>query len=549
MALSSPGSNKLGAARVLVVVLFVLISRCGATGGGGDNDVSHDDEDAPKHLGCDNNFELVKVRNWIDAVESKEYVGISARFGASFKTLGREEHFLPLALLDSPDGCVNTSQRASGAALVQRGGCSFTTKARVAQSAGAVALLVFNDREELYKMVCYDNDTSLDIKIPTAILPMSAGNSLQSALEANKKVRVIMDSPGRPLVDVAEVCLWLIAMGTILCASFWSAWEAKEAAHERCKRLKDAPDAPLTHTSTVAATPAGNGLYVTVTSAVLFAVFASVFLILVYFFMSKWFLTLLVVIFCFGGVEGLQTCLVAFLSRWFTHTSRKFVLLPVFGSVSVLSMLVSPFCITFAVLWAVYRHVNFAWIAQDILGIALIVTVLQIVHLPNIKVSTFLLGCAFFYDIFWIFISPFIFKQSVMIVVARGDKTAGEGIPMVLKVPLIYDPWGGYSIIGFGDILLPGLLISFALRFDTVTRKSLREGYFLWSIIGYGLGLFLTDVALNVMHGHGQPALLYIVPCTLGTIVALGWRRGELGSLWSKGDSLEMQLEDDCTEA
>jgi hypothetical protein len=28
----------------------------------------------------------------------------------------------------------------------------------------------------------------------------------------------------------------------------------------------------------------------------------------------------------------------------------------------------------------------------------------------------------------------------------------------------MFDPWGGYSIIGFGDILLPGLLIAFALR-------------------------------------------------------------------------------------
>ena len=49
--------------------------------------------------------------------------------------------------------------------------------------------------------------------------------------------------------------------------------------------------------------------------------------------------------------------------------------------------------------------------------------------------------------------------------VARGDKSNGESIPMVLKVPRLYDPWGGYSIIGLGDILLPGLLVSFCLRY------------------------------------------------------------------------------------
>lgn len=49
--------------------------------------------------------------------------------------------------------------------------------------------------------------------------------------------------------------------------------------------------------------------------------------------------------------------------------------------------------------------------------------------------------------------------------VARGDKSGEDGIPMLLKIPRMFDPWGGYSIIGFGDILLPGLIIAFSLRF------------------------------------------------------------------------------------
>lgn len=32
------------------------------------------------------------------------------------------------------------------------------------------------------------------------------------------------------------------------------------------------------------------------------------------------------------------------------------------------------------------------------------------------------------------------------------------------------------------------------------------------------VGLLVTYVALNLMDGHGQPALLYIVPFTLGTL-------------------------------
>ena len=84
-------------------------------------------------------------------------------------------------------------------------------------------------------------------------------------------------------------------------------------------------------------------------------------------------------------------------------------------------------------------------------------------------------------------------------------------------------------------------------------------------------GLLITYVALNLMDGHGQPALLYIVPFTIckycltldgaanfvpclvdrllllftffltnyqisvGTFLALGMKRGELRNLWTRG--------------
>lgn len=50
-----------------------------------------------------------------------------------------------------------------------------------------------------------------------------------------------MYSPKRPEVDVAEVFLWLMAVGTILCASYWSAWSAREAAIEHEKLVKVTP--------------------------------------------------------------------------------------------------------------------------------------------------------------------------------------------------------------------------------------------------------------------------------------------------------------------
>jgi hypothetical protein len=49
---------------------------------------------------------------------------------------------------------------------------------------------------------------------------------------------VLLFSPKRPIVDISEVFLWVMAVGTILGASFWSAWTAKEAAQEHYRRLK-----------------------------------------------------------------------------------------------------------------------------------------------------------------------------------------------------------------------------------------------------------------------------------------------------------------------
>ncbi|KAG6788316.1 hypothetical protein POTOM_004380 [Populus tomentosa] len=416
--------------------------------------------------------------------------------------------------------------------MVHRGHCKFTTKANNAEAAGASAVLIINNQKELYKMVCEPDETDLDIHIPAIILPQDAGASLEKMLLTNTSVSVQLYSPKRPLVDVAEVFLWLMAVGTILCASYWSAWTAREAAAEQDKLLKDAVD----EVPNDKAVGVSSVLDINTASAVLFVVIASCFLVLLYELMSYWFIELLVVLFCIGGVDGLQTCLVALLSRWFKHAGESYIKVPIFGALSYLTLAVSPFCIAFAVGWAMHRNLSFAWIGQDILGIALIITVLQIVHVPNLKVGTVLLSCAFLYDIFWVFVSKKLFHESVMIVVARGDRSGEDGIPMLLKIPRLFDPWGGYSIIGFGDILLPGLLIAFSLRYDWSANKSLRAGYFPWAMLGNGAGLLITYVALNLMDGHGQPALLYIVPFTLGTFLTLGKKRGDLRVLWTQGE-------------
>ncbi|KAK9265368.1 hypothetical protein L1049_003518 [Liquidambar formosana] len=446
---------------IFVCAVVIVVSTISSVTAG---DIVQDDDSAPKKPGCENDFVLVKVQTWVNGIEDGEFVGVGARFGKPIVSKEKNANQTHLTLSDPRDCCSTLKNKLAGdIILVHRGNCKFTKKTNVAQAAGASAVLIINNEKELFKMVCEPDETDLDIDIPAVMIPQDAGTSLEKMLTNSSSVSVQLYSPQRPLVDIAEVFLWLMAVGTILCASYWSAWSAREAAIEQDKLLKDASD-EFPDAKDGGASGASGVVDINTTSAVLFVVVASCFLIILYKLMSFWFVELLVVLFCIGGVEGLQTCLVALLSRWFKRTGQSFIKVPFFGAVSYLTLAVSPFCIAFAVVWAVYRDASFAWIGQDILGIALIITVLQIVRVPNLKVGTVLLGCAFLYDIFWVFVSKKLFHESVMIVVARGDKSGEDGIPMLLKIPRMFDPWGGYSIIGFGDILLPGLLIAFSLR-------------------------------------------------------------------------------------
>ncbi|KAI6702505.1 hypothetical protein NL676_011641 [Syzygium grande] len=460
-------------------------------------DIVHDDDVAPKRPGCENNFVLVKVPTWVNGVEDIEYVGVGARFGLTLESKEKHANTTRVVIADPLDFCTMPREKLKGeVVVVHRGNCSFTTKSNHAEDAGATAILIINNRTDLFKMVCEANQTDVKIGIPAVMLPQDAGESLEKLINANTNVSVQLYSPQRPLVDVAEVFLWLMAVGTILCASYWSARTAREAAIEHEKLLKDGSDELVE----IEGIGSSGVVDINTTSAVLFVVVASCFLVMLYKLMSYWFIEVLVVLFCIGGVEGLQTCLVALLScfRWFENSAQSFVKLPIFGAVSHLTLAVSPFCIAFAVVWAVFRRVSFAWIGQDILGITLIITVLQIVRIPNLKVGTVLLSCAFLYDIFWVFVSKWWFHESVMIVVARGDKSGEDGIPMLLKIPRLFDPWGGYSIIGFGDIILPGLLVVFSLRYDMLAKEDSRRillvgNECLWSRIAHHLCGFEFD--------------------------------------------------------
>lgn len=171
-------------------------------------------------------------------------------------------------------------------------------------------------------------------------------------------------------------------------------------------------------------------------------------------------------------------------------------------------------------------------------------------------------------QVFWVFLQPALTGggSSVMVEVASGAGSQ-EFLPMLLRVPRLAGPpilRGAYSMLGFGDVILPGLLVVLARRLDLAAAAAAAAaggaaggagrvraprkcgggggcgarrgpGYFVPAVLGYAAGLLLTYVALTLswFGDEGQPALLYLVPSTLGTVLAVAAGRGELRALLS----------------
>ena len=108
-----------------------------------------------------------------------------------------------------------------------------------------------------------------------------------------------------------------------------------------------------------------------------------------------------------------------------------------------------------------------------------------VIRLPSLKLATLFLVLMFFFDIFWVFLSVYIFGESVMVHVATGgdqyeQKMLGSELgavagpprelPMLIKFYSFWDDLRSRSMLGLGDIGIPGFLITYNLAVDRALR-------------------------------------------------------------------------------
>ncbi|CDJ49007.1 signal peptide peptidase domain-containing protein, putative [Eimeria brunetti] len=101
-------------------------------------------------------------------------------------------------------------------------------------------------------------------------------------------------------------------------------------------------------------------------------------------------------------------------------------------------------------LWLLTKH----WALHNILAIAFCIQAIALVSVGSFGVASILLCGLFVYDVVWVF------GTEVMVSVAK----AFEG-PAKLMFPVHISPLQ-YSILGLGDVVIPGVLIAMCLRFD-----------------------------------------------------------------------------------
>ncbi|KAF2773692.1 hypothetical protein EJ03DRAFT_323647 [Teratosphaeria nubilosa] len=218
------------------------------------------------------------------------------------------------------------------------------------------------------------------------------------------------------------------------------------------------------------------------------------------------------------------------------------------------------------------------WWLTNLQGFGVCYGAMQLMSPTSFTTGSLILLGLFCYDVWAVFFTP------LMVTVAKN-----LDVPIKLLFPR---PDEGYSMLGLGDIVLPGIMMGLALRFDLymfylrkqekrqVSKSTAAENetsdevdkapyvpvtstfgdrfwtrslpttakpetlsftfpkpYFIASVVGYVIGMLATLGVMSVFQ-HAQPALLYLVPGVLLSLWGTGLTRGELKHMWEFSEAI-----------
>lgn len=241
----------------------------------------------------------------------------------------------------------------------------------------------------------------------------------------------------------------------------------------------------------------------------------------------------------------------------------------------------------------VYYHafISKPWFLTNFLGFSFCYGSLQFMTPTTAWTGTLVLGALFFYDIYFVFFTPMMVTVAtkldvpIKLLFPRPNECVFPvGAPQVSQAMEEYLQCMAkertMAMLGLGDIVVPGMMLAFALRFDLylyylrqnksgakpsdepqgdekqlptyvnaqgnwgerfwtrsklwpvdIKGKRFPKPYFYATISGYLAGMVTTVVVMQVAK-HAQPALLYLVPGVLLSLWGTALLKGDLKALW-----------------
>jgi len=219
--------------------------------------------------------------------------------------------------------------------------------------------------------------------------------------------------------------------------------------------------------------------------------------------------------------------------------------LPLLGPLDARFTAAEMVCLVLSSVFSYYYFQTKHFLMNNVLGISFCVQSIERISVGSYKIGAILLAGLFIYDIFWVF------GTDVMVTVAKSfDGPIKLLFPRVL--PTLLEK-GQFSLLGLGDIVVPGLFVSLLLRFDATRAKvdavtaendKFAKPYFNINLLCYALGLAAT-VGVMYFFNAAQPALLYLVPACLGGSLAVALARGEFPALLAYDEEASDAAKDD----
>ncbi|KIW75382.1 hypothetical protein Z517_10123 [Fonsecaea pedrosoi CBS 271.37] len=241
----------------------------------------------------------------------------------------------------------------------------------------------------------------------------------------------------------------------------------------------------------------------------------------------------------------------------------------------------------------VHTFVSKPWFLTNFLGFSFCYGSLQFMTPTTAWTGTLVLSALFFYDIYFVFFTPMMVTVAtkldvpIKLLFPRPDGCvfpvgAPEGSVAMEEYLQCLAKKRTMAMLGLGDIVVPGMMLAFALRFDlylyylrqskkgqqlegdaskptyvsatgwwgerfwTSSRlwskemkaKRFPKPYFRATILGYLAGMIVTVVVMQVAQ-HAQPALLYLVPGVLLSFWGTALVKGHLKELWNYSEQPE----------